>query len=112
MRLFLVFIVFGIVLIGIAIGVVRNILKNRAPNRKKLQEDIKQMRAEIKPWLQQLAPIDEDGLGLFSLNQVNQILKKGINKSAKGMYVSIYQEPILAYTYKEYLGNNALLYAR
>ena len=111
-KLFLVFIVGGLILLGIAVGVIRNFLKNRAPDNSKLQGDIKLMRIEIKPWVKELAPVDEDGLTLLSLSQVNQVLKKGLNKSAKGIYTSIYQEPLLAYSYKEYLGNNALLYAR
>lgn len=111
-KLFFVFIVLAIILLGIGFGVIRNMLGNGKASSNKYQNDIKLMRSEIKPWAKELAPIDEDGLNLFSLNQVNQVLKTGINKSAKGVFTSVYQEPLLAYSYKEYLGDNALLYAR
>ncbi len=111
-KLFFVFIVLAIILVGIGIGVIRNMMGNGKASNNKFQRDIKLMRAEIEPWSNELTPLDEDGLTLFSLNQVNQTLKKGINNSAKGVFTSIYQEPLLAYSYKEYLGENALLYAR
>lgn len=111
-KLFFIFIILAIILLGIGIGVIRNMFGNGKASNNKYQNDIKLMRSEIKPWLTELTPLEEEGLTLFSLNQVNQVLKKGVNKTAKGVFTSIYQEPILAYSYKEYLGNNALLYAR
>ena len=41
-------------------------------------------------------------------------MRKGFGKSAKGIFTSIYHEPVMAYSYKEYMGpgKNALLYVR
>ena len=68
------------------------------------------MRTEIAPYVEDLVPLESEELELMSLNQLNQSLKKGMTTTAKGVFTSIYQEPLVAYSYKKYIvNNNALL---
>jgi len=112
LKLFL-FLLIGLILAGVALNMLRTIFKNLSPNNNKIQADIKQMRVEITPYVADLVPLESEELELMSLNQLNQSLKKGMTTTAKGVFTSIYQEPLVAYSYKKYIGgNNALLYAR
>ncbi|MEM8527184.1 MAG: hypothetical protein AAGG68_21265 [Bacteroidota bacterium] len=109
----LLFLIIGLTLAGVGINMLRKIFKNLSPNDNKIQGDIKEMRAEIMPYVEDLVPLESEELELMSLNQLNQSLKKGMTTTAKGVFTSIYQEPLVAYSYKKYIGNNnALLYAR
>lgn len=110
--LLILFVIIGLILAFLGVNVLRTLFTNFRPSKNKIQEDIRQMRAEIEPFVNQLVPLDNEELELFSLNQLNQSLKKGITTQLKGIYTSIYQEPLVAYSYKKYLGGYALLYAR
>ncbi|MEM9887788.1 MAG: hypothetical protein AAF849_17975 [Bacteroidota bacterium] len=110
--LLLLFVFAGLALAGIGIKLLRQLILNWNPSDSKIQQDIKQMRAEIAPFANDLVPLDNKELELFSLNQLNQTLTKSMTTNAKGVYTSIYQEPLLAYSYKKYFGDHALLYAR
>ena len=89
------------------------VLARVSPGKKKIQEDIQKMKDEIDVWVKDLVPIGKEELELFSQTQINQVLKKRINISAKGVFTTIYNEPIIAYNYKKYgSGKDALLYAR
>ncbi|MEM1325742.1 MAG: hypothetical protein AAGI23_07305 [Bacteroidota bacterium] len=110
--LLLLFVIVGVTLAIIGLKILRNLFTNFRPSEHKVQADIRKMREEIAPFTDQLVPLDSQELELFSLNQLNQSLKKGITTTAKGVYTSIYQEPLVAYAYKRYLGGHALLYAR
>lgn len=107
-------ILFGIGLVLTALYLIINLFNNLPPSKNKLNEDIKKMEADLQPWIAQLVPWDRDEMELFSLNQINQIIKKSVGTTAKGMFTSIYHEPMLAYSYKKYASPNlnAVLYAR
>ncbi len=107
-------VILALVLGGIGLYLLYQILVNFNPGKKRVQEDIKKMREELAPWIAELVPWNKDEMELFSLNQIHQTVKKGISRTAKGVYTSIYHEPMLAYAYKEYMasGTNAVLYVR
>ncbi|MEM1324113.1 MAG: hypothetical protein AAGG75_27895 [Bacteroidota bacterium] len=90
------------------------ILVNFQPSNSKIKQDLIKLRSEIEPWVDQLVPWQNDELELLSLKQTNRVLKKGIITSVKGVFTSIYHEPMIAYAYKRYFagGANAILYAR
>lgn len=51
----------------------------------------------------------------MSVQQTNRTVKKGLTTIVKGMFTSIYHEPMVAYAYKKYVSSgkpNAILYAR
>ena len=90
------------------------ILSNFTPGQSKVQGDVDKMKSEIQPWTEELVEWKREELNLLSFNNINKQIKKGIVKTAKGILTSIYQEPLIAYSFKQYFGNkkNAVLYAR
>ncbi len=89
-------------------------LTNFTPGQSKVQGDVDKMKSEIQPWTEELVEWKKEELNLLSFNNINKQVKKGIVKTAKGVLTSIYQEPLIAYSFKQYFGNkkNAVLYAR
>lgn len=100
--------------IGLSVYALSKVLKNVVPNDKKIQADLDAMKKEIEPYVTDLVPIGKEELELFSMSQVNQVLKKGTNTTAKGVFTTIYHEPVVAYNYKKYptQKNVGILYAR
>jgi len=110
-----IFALFTLVTAGIGFGILTRILPQMAPNYKRVQKDLKALQAEMQTWLkEELVPIGREELELFSLNQLNQTVKKGFTLKARGVFATIYNEPVLAYSFKRYVstGVNSLLYAR
>lgn len=107
-------VVFGLTFGLVGLYLLYQILTNFNPGQKRVQEDIRKMRQELSTWVAQLVPWDKEDTELFSLNQINQIKKKSVFTVAKGVFTSIYHEPMVAYAYKKYVGPglNAVLYAR
>ncbi len=103
-----------LVLAGVGLYLLAQLMINFSPGKRKIQEDIRKMKAEIRPWFDELVPWDKDEMELFSHNQTRKVVKKGVTTTAKGIFTSIYHEPMLAYSYKKYVssGENAVLYAR
>ncbi|HMN88806.1 MAG TPA: hypothetical protein PKD70_04015 [Saprospiraceae bacterium] len=91
------------------------VLPHVQPGYKRIIADLKLMRADMDKWLKdELVPIDREELELVSLQQLHQSVKKGTTLRAKGVFTTIYHEPVLAYSYKSYIasGKSALVYAR
>lgn len=90
------------------------VFANFKPGERKLQADLQKMREEIGQFGGELAPIDKQELDLFAVDQVNRVLKKRATLTAKGIFTTIYHEPVAAYSYKRYVSSklNALLYVR
>ncbi len=103
-----------IVLGGTGIYVLLKSMENFKPGRNKIQKDLQQFRAELQPWIADLVPWSREEMEQLSLNQVNRTVRKGIATVGKGVFTTIYHEPVIAWMYKKYLGSkeNALLYAR
>jgi len=89
-------------------------LVNFQPGSTKIRTDLKKMKSEIMPWIDQLVPWSKEEMDLLSTNQVNQKIKKGIITTAKGIFTSVYHEPLIAYSYKKYVSPNvnAVLFVR
>lgn len=109
----------AVILFTIALGlatayVLYRVLTNFPPGKSRMQKDLYQLKAEIAPWFGDLIPWDSDEMEKLSLNQINRKMSKGIVTSGKGVFTSIYHEPMIAYAFKKYVGSgkDALLYAR
>lgn len=96
------------------LGLLFTVLTKFSPGEKRIREELKRMQTEMDGWVEELVPIDRKELELFSLTQIKNSLKKRFTTSGKGIYTTIFEEPIVAYSYKKYLGKNAhaLLYCR
>jgi uncharacterized membrane-anchored protein YhcB (DUF1043 family) len=108
------FALFSLLLAVIGVVLLVKVFANFQPSKSKVQEDLQQLKADMDKWAPELVPLTREEVDLFSFNQEKQVVRKGLSKTAKGVFTSIYHEPLLAYSYKEYLGSgrNALLYAR
>lgn len=96
------------------LGLLFTVLTKFSPGEKRIREELKRMQADMDQWDEELVPIDRKELELFSLTQIKNSLTKRFTTSGKGIYTTIFEEPIVAYSYKKYLGKNAhaLLYCR
>ncbi len=111
------FIITILILTGVTFAIIfamYMILTNFTPGQSKVQSDVEKMKSEIQPWMEELVEWRKEELNLLSFNNINKQIKKGIVKTAKGILTSIYQEPLIAYSFKQYFGKkkNAVLYAR
>ncbi len=110
-----IFALFTLVTVGIGLSILSRVLPHVAPNYKRVQQDLKTLQTEMDSWLKDaLVPIGREELELFSLNQLHQNIKKGFTLKARGVFATIYNEPVLAYSFKSYIasGVNSLMYAR
>ena len=90
------------------------IFTNFNPSNRKIVKDMAILKEEIKEWRNTLVPWNKEEMELLSFSQTDQQIKKGLSKSAKGIFTSIYHEPLIAYNYKQYISTgstNALLLA-
>jgi hypothetical protein len=111
----MVFLVVLLLLVTLgALGLLFTVLTKFNPSEKRIREELKKMQADMDTWVGDLVPIDRQELELFSLSQIKNSIKKRFTTSGKGIYTTIFEEPIVAYSYKKYLGKNAhaLLYCR
>lgn len=95
--------------------VLTRVLPHVQPGYTRIKADLQLMQTDMNKWLKdELVPIRREELELFALQQQNQSIKKSFTLRAKGVFTTIYHEPVLAYSYKRYVssGTNALLYAR
>jgi len=108
------FALFTLLLAAIGIVLMVKVFSNFMPSNRRIDQDLQKMKADMDKWVDDLVPLTEEELELFSFNQEKQVIRKGLSKTAKGIYTSIYHEPAVAYSYKEYLGSGrrALLYVR
>jgi hypothetical protein len=104
-----------ITLIGVVgLLLLMRVIADYQPNERKVKADLQKMRDEIAQYGGELAPIDKQELDLFAVEQVQRTLKKRAVLTAKGVFTTIYREPVAAYSYKRYVSSklNALLYVR
>ncbi len=112
--LLIVLILFGIAVMLGTLYALYHLISNFQPGDGKLMEDVKVMRQEIQPWISDLVPWTKEEMELLSFNQINKAVKKGFATTVKGIVTSIYNEPMMAYSYKKYIstGERALLLVR
>jgi len=87
---------------------------NFQPGPSRIKADVNRMIDDLAAWTENLVPVNKAELELLSHNQLNNSVSKKMILSAKGVITSIYDEPMIAYAYKRYLGSteNSVLYAR
>ncbi len=101
-------------LLGFGIYFGLKTLANFNPGRNKIQRDLKVLKADLQPFINDLVPWTEEEMGQLSLNTIRKKANKNIVKSSKGIFTTVYQEPLIAWAYRKYVSSkeNALLYAR
>ena len=97
MASFLVALVFFSLISIAAITLLFYLVSNFQPGSNKITKDLKQMKAEVDKWVSDLVPFKQEELEQLSLNQINQVRKKGLTTTAKGVFTTIYHEPVFLY---------------
>jgi hypothetical protein len=99
---------------GAGVYMLSKAIPNFQPGNKKIQADFLALKTEIEKLNLDLVPVSQEELELFSFDQVHQQKSKGVAPTQRGVFTSIYHEPVMAYAYKEYLGSgkNGIVYAR
>jgi len=75
---------------------------NYKPGGKKLQSDLKLLLAELDTLQVELIPLNNKELEGFSTRQTDTSVKKRFTKTSKGVYVSIFEEPVFKYAIRTY----------
>jgi len=103
------------VLIGVVgLLVLLRLVSDFQPGEKKLKADLQKMRAETLQLAPDLTPVSKEELDLFATEQIHRVLKKRAVLTARGVFTTIYHEPVAAYSYRRYVSTklNALLFVR
>lgn len=97
-------------IIGILL-LVNLVFRNLAPGKRKKSSTVRELRSDMAKWMGDLVPVGKEELELFSQGQEKQVLRTGMRTEAKGIFTTIYHEPVLAYSYRKFLGkkDNAVL---
>lgn len=97
-----------------ALALLFTVLTKFSPGEKRIRSELAKMRQDMDSWVDDLVPITREELELFSLTQIKNSIRKRLTTSGKGIYTTIFEEPIVAYSYKRYMGKDAsaLLYCR
>jgi hypothetical protein len=86
------------------------------PSTSKIKKDLAIMRRETEDWYQALIPWQQEKeLELLSLTQEKKWVKSSFDRILKGVFQSIYTEPMFTYAYVDYLkgkGKNGILLIR
>ena len=100
-----------IALIGLAISggtfLAYQVMLNFHPGPTRVKKEIEKLMSSFKDVIPELVPINAKEMELLSHSQTQQESRGGISKTAKGIIVSIYEEPMVAYAYKRYTGKKS-----
>jgi hypothetical protein len=79
---------------------------NAPPSQRRVEDDIEQMKEETVNWRSNLFPwVAANELELLSHNHESKWYKQSFGKALKGVFYSIYNEPMIVFGYKSYLRN-------
>jgi hypothetical protein len=96
------------------VGLLSMVLKNRWPGKSKIKQALEALKKETLEITGELVPLDTEEMENFSSRQENKTLKKGLMTTGKGVFTTLFHEPVMGYHFKKYMGgglrNNALLY--
>lgn len=107
---------FIVAFVGFASFAVRKLfrlIKNYQPNESNVRKDVDRFRLTLAARNEELVPWNKEEMELLSLKEVEQKIKTRGTKEIEGTMKSIYQEPMVQYTYKKYVQpHNAVLVAK
>ena len=111
----IILLLLSVALVAILLYMYHQWSNHRMPGKKRRNRVLQELRADMDGWSPQLIKMDKEELDLFSLTQDKQVVKtSGAAKTAKGTFTTIFNEPVVSYSYRRFLGKqvNELLYAR
>ena len=78
-------------------------------SRNQMLRDITLMRSEIADLKKDLVPFNDEEMEILSLRQTNTSKKRGFQKILKGIFSTIFYEPLIAYAIKTYSADQRLI---
>lgn len=78
-------------------------------SKSQLLKDIDSLRKDISDLKKMLVPFNDDEMEILSLNQSNITKKKRFSPVTKGIFNTIYYEPLVAYGIKNYSNKQKLI---
>ena len=66
------------------------------------RRDVEEMKLQMADQVKALIPMNNSELELLSVNQSGVSTTRGLNSVKTGAFISVYQEPLVAYAYKRY----------
>jgi len=100
---------------GAGVYLFSKVFPNFQPGNKKVQADLREMRADVEAEVAELVPLGEKELELLASEDEDRSRKKRLTTLVKGKLATIFHEPVAIYRYKHYLsssGKDAVLYAK
>lgn len=109
----IIFLIAFVSFISFAFRRLFGLIKNYRPNEKSVKQDVEKFRLGLSARNQELVPWSNEEMELLSLKEVEQKINNRGSKEVEGTLLSIYQEPMVQYSYKKYVQqNNAVLLAK
>lgn len=104
----------SLLIAGGGVYIFSRVFRNFQPGNKKIQADLKKMQEEIDGLSVELAPLEMEELEAVSYSQEQHHVKKRFGTTARGVFTTIYHEPVIAYNFKRYSGSKiqALIFAK
>lgn len=84
------------------------------PSKNKLWEELERMKTALSKRHPDLTPIGRHELEIISNGQQKHLRRRWLSTSAQGVYATIFNEPVAAYSYKQFPGkkNSAILFIK
>lgn len=98
--------------LGLGLYVLFQFLTSFPPGRSRREDELKKLKGEIAPWIPDLISWDEGEIRELSLNQINKKVSGSMKPIGKGVFTSVYHEPMVAYAFRKYKNDSAIVYAR
>lgn len=78
-------------------------------SKSQLTKELNLLKQSISDLKAKLIPFNKEEMELLSLNQSDKSKKKGFEKLSKGIFNTIYYEPLIAYAIKTFSNGNKLI---
>jgi hypothetical protein len=84
------------------------------PGKTKLWQELERMKAALSKRHPELTPIGRHELEIISNGQQKHKIRRWLSTSAEGVYTTIFNEPVAAYSYKQFPGkkNSSILFVK
>ena len=111
----IILLVLSILLVAALVYMYQQWSTHRMPGKKRRNRVLQEVKEDMDQWSPQLIKMNREELDQFSLTQDKQVVRTSAGgKTAKGTFTTIFNEPVVSYSYRRFLGKqvNELLYAR
>jgi hypothetical protein len=104
----LTYLLIGLGIVVVAILAMLKFLRGVQPSDDEVKEDLQDLKKLVAPFKGGLEQFSEE----ISSSDIDQVLEKGRSRTGSGVFLSTLGQPIVAYSYRKYIGPgmNAVIY--